>query len=274
MRPRRPAFDRSPRRDGVIPREGGARAPIPRERGFRYLGVAAATAEFSARPNAAERVFFDAKRQAAARPLAEAMAARRKPYRMVETAELDRVAGTPLHGGLCLVGSPPPLRLVAAAEVAGWAKEGPLVLLDGVGNPHNLGAILRSAAFFGLKRLLISDHPDQAGLSEAAVRVAEGGHAAVTVARLEAVPASLRSLSQAFRVIATTLRPGPSLSVAELTGPGTGAPPLIVLGAEETGLSAATQAACPFALTLRGSGAVQSLNVAQTAAIIIHGMAR
>ena len=39
------------------------------------------------------------------------------------------------------------------------------VVLDGVGNPHNLGAILRTAAFFGMRRVLLSDHRGQAGPS-------------------------------------------------------------------------------------------------------------
>ena len=47
-------------------------------------------------------------------------------------------------------------------------------MLDGIGNPHNLGAILRSAAFFGARAVILGDDPRQADLSDAVFRTSEG----------------------------------------------------------------------------------------------------
>ena len=57
-------------------------------------------------------------------------------------------------------------------------------MLDGVGNPHNLGAIARTAAFFGVPRIVLSDHRAQAKPSDASYRVAEGGQHRITAPRL------------------------------------------------------------------------------------------
>ncbi|MBV8737586.1 MAG: hypothetical protein JO007_10070 [Alphaproteobacteria bacterium] len=47
--------------------------------------------------------------------------------------------------------------------MTGWARDDkPILVLDGIGNPHNLGAIARTAAFFGIERLVLADCPEQA----------------------------------------------------------------------------------------------------------------
>src|SRR6185437_10971281 len=104
------------------------------------------------------------------------LARARKPYRQVGDEELAKVAGTVLHGGVVALARPRPVPRFDVTEGASWAVDGKLLLLlDGIGNPHNLGAIARTAAFFGVPRLVLSDHPEQAGPSDASYRVAEGG---------------------------------------------------------------------------------------------------
>ncbi len=96
------------------------------------------------------------------RAVLRTLARARKPYRQVDKAELTRVAGTPLHGGLVAIAGPQPLAEFDETRSV-WAKNGkPLLVLDGIGNPHNLGAIARSAAFFGLERMVLADRPEQA----------------------------------------------------------------------------------------------------------------
>jgi tRNA G18 (ribose-2'-O)-methylase SpoU len=108
------------------------------------------------------------------------LARARKPYRQVEPAELARIADTVLNGGIVAIARPRPLHdfdLEAAPEIAeAWARDGqPLLILDGIGNPLNLGVIVRSAAYFGIERILLADRPEQALPSDASYRVAEGG---------------------------------------------------------------------------------------------------
>ena len=86
-----------------------------------------------------------------------------------------------------------------------WARDGkPLLILDGVGNPHNLGAIVRSAAFFGLERIVLADRPDQALPSDASYRVAEGGFEHVRLYRA-VLPVALAALRPHYRIVGTAL---------------------------------------------------------------------
>jgi TrmH RNA methyltransferase len=236
------------------------------EKLIRIAGVPAVAAVFDRNPERVERLFYDA----ATRPLVggwcRRLARDRKPYRMVPADELARVAGTVLHGGIVAVVRPRPVSAFDAAAALHWARGGqPLLLLDGIGNPHNLGAIVRTAAFFGLDRLVISDHPAQAGPSEAAHRVAEGGLEHVELVRAERFGEALRRLRAGYRVVGTALGRGRPLTELPRDRP-----VAMVLGNEETGLGRETLDACEDIVTLRGSGRVQSLSVAATAAILIH----
>src|SRR5205823_12903803 len=85
----------------------------------------------------------------------------------------------------------------------------PLLVLDGIGNPHNLGALARSAAFFGLERMVLADRPDQALPSDASYRVAEGGLEHLDLQRAP-FPAALFEMRPAYRVIGTALGHGPA----------------------------------------------------------------
>ena len=237
----------------------------------RIGGLPAVAALFQRDPARLLRLFFDERMKAQAEPMCKYLAAERKPFRQVSAEELAKVAGTPLHGGIVAVCQPRPLPPLEAVKSFNWAKAAqPLVILDGIGNPHNLGAIARTMAFFGLPRLLLSDHPGQALLSDAAYRVAEGGLEWLELYRLHAPATTLARLKPHYRVVGTAL--GAHQPVCELL-PGRDRPVALVLGNEEEGLPAATLAACDGVATIRGSGHIQSLNVSATAAILIHLLA-
>lgn len=244
-----------------------------REDLVKIAGLPAVQALFAADPARVERLFFDDRCKAASGDFCKEMAARRRPYRFVSTDELTKVAGTPLHGGILAVSRPKLVQTYDAEMVKRWAQDGlPLVILDGVGNPHNLGAIARTMAFFGLSKLLVSDHPAQALPSEAAWRVAEGGLEWVDVIQVPRLAVELKRLRDHYRVIGTAL--GAHRPLSEVMARGErGRPLAIVLGNEEAGLPLVTQGACEDIATLPGSGRVQSLNVAATAAILVHMLA-
>jgi TrmH RNA methyltransferase len=236
----------------------------------RITGLPAVAALFATAPERVEKLFFDQ----AAKPYVGAFCAVlgrvRKPYRLVGPDELARVAGTILHGGIAALAQPRPLAGFDSDEAAAWAHDGRLLLLlDGVSNPHNFGAIARTAAFFGLPRIVLSDHPAQALPSDASYRVAEGGLEYVALYRGAPFVPALRKLRQSHQVVGAVAeggRPPAMLRRSER-------PFALVLGNEEAGLRPAAVKACDEIVTIPGAGAVQSLNVAASAAILIYAMA-
>jgi RNA methyltransferase, TrmH family len=236
----------------------------------RVAGLPAVSAVFSTAPERVERLFFDQRMMPHVGDFCGELARMRKPYRLVDDHELERIAGSVLHGGIVVIAKPRPVSVLDSAEAAAWARDGqPLLLLDGVGNPHNLGAIARTAAFFGVPRIVLSDHPEQAGPSDASYRVAEGGLEYVELYRGVRFAAMLHHLRRGYRVVAAAAEHGQPLAAFRSSE----RPFALVLGNEEHGLPPATLKACDEIVTIPGSGLVQSLNVAASAAVLLHALA-
>jgi TrmH RNA methyltransferase len=239
------------------------------ERELKIAGFPAVAALFKREPERVLRLFYEDRMVPKVGDFCARMARLHRPYRRVEAEELARIAGTVLHGGIVAVAEPRPILPFDPEEARAWARAGqPLFVLDGIGNPHNLGAIARTLAFLGYRHLVISDHPAQAGLSDAAHRVAEGGLEHLHVYRAKHLPAALKRIARDFRVVGTALGRGMALETLR-DDP---RPVALVLGNEEDGLPPATLEACEAVVTLRGSGAVQSLNVSATAAILAYAL--
>ena len=244
------------------------RPPHEREL-LRICGLAAVRALFERDLGRVERLFFAPVLRGELDACCQELGRTRKPYRQVDSAELARVAGTVLHGGAVAIARPRPLVDFDPAAARTWAQDGkPLLILDGIGNAQNLGAIARSAAFFGLARIVLADRFDQALPSDAAYRIAEGGLEYLAMYRAP-LPATFRPLRHAYRIVGTSLA-GRSATV-EPTGD---RPVALILGNEKTGLEAATLALCDEVVRIPGSGHVQSLNVASAAAILIYLLTR
>jgi TrmH RNA methyltransferase len=238
---------------------------------LHIAGLPAVSALFSTAPERVQRLYFDQRTKPHAEALCAELARVRKPYRLVKTDELARIAGSSMHGGIIAVALPRPLRSVDPVKVKDWARAGGLLLLlDGVGNPHNLGAIARTAAFFGVPRIVLSDHPAQAAPSDASYRVAEGGLEFVELYRGLRFAQLLGSLRRNYRVVAAAADRGRSITALHPSEQ----PFALVLGNEEYGLPHATLQACDEIVTIPGSGFIQSLNVAASAAILVHALAQ
>jgi len=226
---------------------------------------------FARDPGRVERLYFDDRMKGHLGGACALLAETRRPYRLVPAEELEKIAGSAMHGGVVAYAAPRPVLPFDEAAAEAWARAGaPLLLLDGVSNPHNLGAIVRTAAFLGLSRIVLSDHPSQALPSEAAYRVAEGGFEHVDLYRADRFAQRLKRLGAWYRTVGTALgdhRPLSRLS----TGP---KPAAVVMGNEEHGVPEATLRACAEVATIPGSGRVQSMNVSATAAILLYEMLR
>lgn len=250
-------------------RQAQQRPRLDAKKLLRITGFPAVSALFSIAPQRVEKLFFDQKAKTQAGAFCAEMARARKPYRLVEAEEMERVAGTILHGGIVALAQPRSVLNFDPAEAAKWAHENKLLLLlDGVGNPHNFGAIMRTAAFLGVPRIILSDHPAQALPSDASYRVAEGGMEHVAFYRAPKFTQTLNKLKQSHRLVGTAAEGGQPLGNLKPSD----RPFALVLGNEETGIPAETLKACDDIVTIPGSGAVQSLNVSASAAILIYAM--
>jgi len=245
-----------------------APSPVPAAGELRLCGLAAVRARFQRDPGSFQRLYFDAATGRKIGVLCRVLAQAKRIYRQVGGDELERIAGSVHHGGIVAVVTPAVVRPVTAEVVAGWAREGGRVLLlEGIGNAHNLGAIVRTVAFLGVPYLVLAGDTAAAQPNDAAHRVAEGGFEHVALWRTADLPGLIRQLRAAGgEVIGAATRGGAMRPGARPPGRAVRA---VVLGNEEQGLSAATAAACSQRVTLPGSGRVESLNVSVAAALMI-----
>lgn len=234
---------------------------------LKICGLAAVRARFARDAASIQRLYFDYATGRKIGVMCKALAAAKKIYRCVEPAELEKVAGTVHHGGIVAVVPAPALRAPLPAELAAWAaRRAPVLLLDRIGNAHNLGAIARTAGFLGVSRIVIPNHPEAALPGEAAYRIAEGGMEAVELFRVPELPRFARELVGAgYELFGAATRGG---RARWRTG---GKPVALALGNEEQGISPELAAACTQLVTIPGAGAgqVESLNVSVAAAVLM-----
>jgi TrmH RNA methyltransferase len=233
-------------------------------------GLGAVQARFKADPGSIKRLFFDYATGRKIGAMCKALAAARKVYRCVEPAELEKIAGTGHHGGVVAIVEQRALRAPTSDELRTWARErAPLLLLDRIGNAHNLGAIARTAAFFGVTHIVVPQHPQQALPGEAAHRVAEGGLESVEILCVKDLATFCRELAPHYCVVGTAVLGAKSLkNFSQNRKAGDARPIALVLGNEEHGLAQEVAAACAALVTIPGSGRVESLNVSVAAAIL------
>lgn len=231
---------------------------------LRLYGLNAVQAVFAARPQALRKLYLGEARIPALQPLLAWCVANRVGYRVVDEADLGKLAASSHHEGVVadvLRAEPGSLSewlraLPAGPQCALW--------LDGVGNPHNLGAILRSAAHFGVAAVLLPKH-SALTLSGAAARVAEGGAEAVPMVRLGRSDNAIAQLhSVGFQLAATVVQGGRDLFATAMPER-----VVYVLGAESAGMDRELVAACDLRVSIPGSGTVESLNVAAATAVLL-----
>jgi TrmH RNA methyltransferase len=241
---------------------------ISKSKELNVCGWQAISALFAQHPGEIKRLFFDAPTGKRAGEMCSYLATHKKVYRQVPAVELEKVAGSVHHGGIVAVIDERPLKKVTREVVEGWARvRAPLLLLDRVGNANNLGAIVRTAAFFGVKAIILADHPAQALPGEAAWRVAEGGMEFVDFYRVPGLPEFCVQLKRHYFVIGTSLT-GSQLSPTEAKARGLPRPPAVILGNEEKGITPNLAAVCDRLVKIPGATTVESLNVSAAAAVL------
>ena len=251
--------------DAKAAHQGLSHARHNREPEQRLHGINACRAAFAHRPQDLRKVWLTEENILAFKPVLGWCVKHRIGYRVVDEEDLARLTGSTHHEGVCFDLRMPPA-IALDALLARLANDAPALLmwLDGIGNPHNLGAILRSAAHFGVNGVLLPER-GAASLSGAAYRVAEGGAETVPVLRVADIDGAFASLRSAgFAFAATVVRGGEPLYATAMP-----ARLLLLLGAESEGLPEHVSTLSDLRLRIPGSGAVESLNVSVAAALCI-----
>ena len=258
--PREPSEHREPR--APLRERLAEAAPVALSE-QRLYGFNACMAVFGKRPEALRKVWLLQARIPKLKPVIEYCVKHRIGYTVVEATDLEKLSGSAHHEGVVFSVLP-----VAELSLAAWLRtlaRGPqlAIWLDGVGNPHNLGAILRSAAHFGAAGVLLPQGAQ--ALSGAAARVAEGGAEAVPLVRLGRSDEAIAQLQAAgFQLAATVVRGGQALYAATLPDRF-----VLVMGAEQMGVAPELAQALSLRLIVPGSGKVESLNVSVATAVFL-----
>jgi TrmH RNA methyltransferase len=183
--------------------------------------------------------------------------------------EIERLAHSNQHEGLVLEARA--RRWTATQELADLLaeKKGIAIALDRVRNSYNIGAVLRSAAFFGLDAALLGAPAPHPGLDPNAIRVAEGGVEHLAVARTTDLADTLARLrARGVKVFGADGHADADAMTFRFTRPA-----IVIMGNEREGLSPRVRAQCDAILAIHGSGAVESLNVGVAAGVLIAQLA-
>ncbi|MEI8256498.1 MAG: RNA methyltransferase [Deltaproteobacteria bacterium] len=233
-------------------------------------GLRAALAAFATRREDILRVAFSPDTRAAAAELARWAEGRGLPCREMRDDELARVADSDHHEGLCVVTRP--RRWVSPSDLAEalLRRRGAAIALDRVRNPYNIGAILRSAAFFGLDAALLGAPAPHPALAPGAVRVAEGGVEHLMLTRTTDLVDTLGRL----RARGVQIVGAESDGSVNAVGFAFARPAVLVLGNEREGLSPRVRAVCDALVAIPGAKTVDSLNVSIAASVLMAEMVR
>lgn len=253
----------APRRDQARG-DDRARAPSHGREELRIFGVNACLAVYAKRPHAIRKAYVAEAQVPRFGGVLAYLAQQRVGYRVVGDEDLAKLTQSQHHEGVCFdVVRTNPMPLSSFLERHAGKGNSLVVVLDGVGNPHNFGAVLRSAAHFGVDALLLPQGSPLA-LTGAACRVAEGGAESVPLVAAGSMATALPALARAgYGVAATVVRDGTDLYRSALPKR-----LAVVFGAESTGISAEVGASVARRLVIPGTGSVESLNIAAAFAIV------
>ena len=143
-----------------------------------------------------------------------------------------------------------------------------VVLLDGITDPHNLGAIVRSAECFGAHGIVIPKHRS-VGVNDTVVKVASGATEHMLIAKVTNINDTIRMLKEHNVWVYATDFDGKAPKQANLTGN-----TAIVIGSEGEGIKKLTKELCDDTLTIPEYGKINSLNASVATGIILYEVVR
>lgn len=186
----------------------------------------------------------------------------------VDRSRLDAIY--PTHQGmLAYISMAEYSTIDAMFEKAEAAGEEPfLIILDGITDPHNLGAIIRSAECAGAHGVILPERR-AAGLGPAAAKATAGALNHMRIARVKNLNRTIDELKERNVWVIGTAMDGENALTADLTGP-----VALVIGSEGDGISHLTLEKCDRTLTLPMKGQIQSLNASVAAGVLLYEVVR
>lgn len=185
----------------------------------------------------------------------------------VERAKIEALAGGHRHQGVLAYVAPVPyVELDDILKVAEEKGEAPfLVLLDELEDPHNLGALLRTADATGVHGILIPKRRS-VSLNATVAKTSAGAVEYVPVARIGNIAQTLKKLKEkGFWVAGADMDGEKAYYEADLTGP-----LVLVVGSEGRGMSRLTKEACDFIVSMPMVGRINSLNASVAGSILMY----
>lgn len=230
---------------------------------LKWYGFNACMAMWKKRPYDIDRVFILKENLTLAKGLLRWCAKERKLYRIVSSEEMSRITDSHNHEGICIVGKAPKLTHIENI-LSSPSLPKVFLYLDGVQNPHNIGSIIRVCAHFGLLHIL-GEKKTFPNISPSMFRIAEGGLECVQIVPLESPLEVLRQFCQmGYRMIATSSHKGCDLyhyAMPEKV--------IIVIGAEDNGVSKSLFKFSQECIQIPGSQRIESLNVSVATGLIL-----
>jgi len=186
----------------------------------------------------------------------------------VDRTRLDQLY--PAHQGmLAYVAAVPYVSVEEILENARSKNEDPfIILLDGITDPHNLGAIIRSAECAGAHGVIVPERR-AAGLGPTAAKAAAGALNHMPIARVKNLNRTIEQLQAENIWVIGTAMDGEDAFKADLTGP-----VALVIGSEGDGISRLTLEKCDRKVTLPMKGHIESLNASVAAGVLMYAIAR
>ena len=189
------------------------------------------------------------------------------PVRELSGPQLQSRTNTDEHQGIAaLVSTYPMSGISKILDLARDDGDAPfLLLLDGIVDPHNLGALVRTALCAGVQGVVIPKNRS-AGPVPAASRASAGAMEHVHMARVVNMANTIKELkSKGIWVAGTDRSAGKNLYACDLTGP-----LAIVIGGEEKGIRPLVGNCCDFLMSIPQKGALNSLNASVAGAVVLY----
>ncbi len=239
--------------------------PRPSVREAAICGWNACLSLFDRRPAAIRKIYMVKEKTKVLGHVLKWAASQHIAYKVVGWDDMAKVAGTSHTEGVVFIAEEKPLLSGAALLDAVDPEDRCVLVLDSISNPHNLGAIFRTSAFFSIRSVLLAGATSPHRISPAVMRVSQGGAEHLQIGREEnPLPVLKRLKEKGFSLAGTDVfgkSPIEALRSQEHCA--------LVMGSEGTGMQPGVRDMCDLLVKIPGSGRVESLNVSVACGVVL-----